>query len=222
MTQPTTERIPLPDDMLVTGVAAVLRTTETSRLLAVADTLVEAGVTCLEITFTIPGAAYWIATLRKRYGGNATVGAGTVLSTHDLAQAIDAGAKFVVSPVCVPDIVARCRSVAMAAVPGALTPSEAWSAWVAGASAVKLFPAMVIGPEALSAMGDALPDVPLIPTGGIELDGASDWVRAGAVAVGLGGSLMGDALVSGDLTSLADRAGRVLASVASTRAELRP
>src|SRR5205085_3252039 len=127
------------------------------------------------------------------------VGAGTVRTVDDVEAAVDAGAVYLVSPHTDPALCARAGQLGAAYLPGAFTPTEIVAAWSAGAAAVKLFPARLGGPRYLRDIREPLPDIPIVPTGGVSAENAAEWFAAGAVAVGAGGSLIGDALDGGDL-----------------------
>jgi 2-dehydro-3-deoxyphosphogluconate aldolase/(4S)-4-hydroxy-2-oxoglutarate aldolase len=175
--------------------------------------LVERGVRCLEISLTTPGAVGAISSLRERLGSAASVGAGTVIGADALVAVLDAGAQFVVTPVVEPHVIGACARAGVPCYPGALTATEVLTAWRAGASAVKVFPAGSLGPGYVKALRDPLPDIPLVPTGGIALDAIPAYLDAGSLAVGLGGPLIGDALAGGDLDLLARRADQATAAV---------
>lgn len=203
--------------MAATGVVAILRAPTSERFPAVADTLAEAGVTCLEVTLTTPGALDSVRALRRRLPPTVSVGAGTVTMADEAEAALDAGAEFLVSPGVSIDVLERGLARGVAAYPGAWSATEVLTAWNAGAAAVKLFPAATGGPSYLRHLRGPLPAIPLVPTGGVALDDIDGYVRAGAPAVGLGGPLLGDAATGGDLTALADRGRRALAAVAQAR-----
>jgi 2-dehydro-3-deoxyphosphogluconate aldolase / (4S)-4-hydroxy-2-oxoglutarate aldolase len=211
------ERLPLPAAVSDTGVVVVIRTTRIDQLEAVADTLVEAGLSCLELTTTMPASDHWLARLRDRYEASATIGAGTVVSAQQARTHIDAGAMFVVSPTLALDVLEECRSKRVACLPGAFTPTEAWTAWTSGASAVKLFPASTLGAGFVTDLLGPFPSLAVVPTGGIALDQAASWIRAGATAIGVGGALLQRAFGTGDLHDLARSARRLAAEVASAR-----
>jgi 2-dehydro-3-deoxyphosphogluconate aldolase/(4S)-4-hydroxy-2-oxoglutarate aldolase len=212
-----TERLPLPDAIADTGVVVVVRTTRIDRLEAVADTLVEAGLCCLELTTTLPASDAWIARLNDRYAAAATVGAGTVVSAKQARTHIDAGARFIVSPTLALDVLEECRGRRVACLPGAFTPTEAWTAWTSGASAVKLFPASTLGIGFVTDLLGPLPGLAVVPTGGITVDQAASWIRAGATAIGVGGDMLRRAFADGDLNDLARSARRLATEVASAR-----
>jgi 2-dehydro-3-deoxyphosphogluconate aldolase/(4S)-4-hydroxy-2-oxoglutarate aldolase len=193
------------------GLVAVLRAPTADALSAVADVLVAAGVTALEVTLTTQGALEAISALRRQLPDTVVVGAGTVLTGEDAKAAIDAGAAFLVSPV------GGLGPQPVPSYPGAFSPTEVYAAHRAGAPLIKLFPAGGLGPGYLKDLRGPLPDVKIMPTGGIGLDDIGVWLGAGAVAVGVGGPLIGDAATGGSLTALAARARRAVDAVASAR-----
>jgi 2-dehydro-3-deoxyphosphogluconate aldolase / (4S)-4-hydroxy-2-oxoglutarate aldolase len=181
---------------------------------AVLDTLAEAGIRCLEVTMNTPGALDELRAARDRLPGDVELGGGTVLTAEQVDAVADMGGSFVVAPDARPDVADRARARGLGYYPGALTPTEVAVAWQRGASAVKLFPASLGGPHYLRELRGPFRDVPLLPTGGVGIDDADGYLRAGALAVGVGGALLGDALDGGDLSALRERALRLLASVA--------
>ena len=199
------------------GIVAILRAGGEDHVDAVAQTLAEAGIRCLELTMTTPGAVTALRKLRRRLGGEVAIGMGSVTTALQAAQALDAGADFLVSPAVCPEVVAAALGAGVGAYPGALTPTEVLTAWNLGAAAVKLFPASTGGPRHLKDLRGPLPDIPLIPTGGVAIDQIGAYLRAGAVAVGLGGPLLGDALEGGPLDALTDRAAAALDAVREGR-----
>lgn len=214
----TIERIPTSQALRDTGVVAILRAAHAARAEAVVETLVAHGIRCLELTMTTRGALDVVAALAARLPREVDLGVGTVLTAEEVRRAADAGARFVVSPTVVPDVVGAATEVGLASYPGALSPTELATAWDCGASAVKLFPAGPLGPGYLRAVRAPLPDIPVIPTGGIAIDTVPAWMDAGALAVGLGGPLVGDALADdGDLAALADRTRAALAAAGAPR-----
>ena len=216
------DRPALPGELVSTGVVAIARASSTRHVTAAVETLVKAGVTCIELTLTMPGALDNIAELVKQFGAAACIGAGTVLTADQARGCLDAGAVFLVAPSAVPEVVELAVAGGVPCLPGALTPSEIVAAWQAGAAGVKLFPASIGGPRYLRDVRAPLPDIALIPTGGVAIDEVHAYISAGAVAVGLGGPLFGDALEGGDLGALGARAGRLLQAVAQAREEVRP
>jgi 2-dehydro-3-deoxyphosphogluconate aldolase/(4S)-4-hydroxy-2-oxoglutarate aldolase len=194
-------------------VVAILRGRRAEHLDAVLGVLVDAGIRSLEITMTTPDALLAVRRAAARFGPEVTIGAGTVRTTADLDAAIDAGAAFLVSPHTDPVLAARARELGVAYLPGALTPTEIVVAMTAGATAVKLFPARLGGPRYLRDIREPLPDIPIVPTGGVSAENVADWFAAGAVAVGVGGTLIGDALDGGDLAALRQRAETLMKAV---------
>lgn len=209
----TPGRVPVGAALAATRVVAILRAENAARAEAVVDVLLEAGIRSLELTLTTGGALEVVERLAQRVPDDVEVGVGTVLTAEDVARSVDAGATFVVSPSVDHEVIAAALRHGIASYPGAFTPTEIVTAWNAGASAVKLFPGGTLGPGYLKAVRAPLPDIPLVPTGGIDTAAVGDWLAAGALAVGMGGPLIGDALApDGDLGALADRAAAVLAA----------
>lgn len=199
------------------GIVAILRTSTARHLEAVAETLIQAGISAVEVTLTVPGALGSIARLSKTYGHEALIGAGTVITADQAEACVDAGATFLVSPTASLDVIATARIAGVAVYPGAFTPTEILATHRAGASAVKLFPASAVGPRFIADIHGPLPDIAIIPTGGIAIDDVAVWIKAGALAVGLGGALVADAATRGVDDSLAARARRALDGVAAAR-----
>ena len=186
-------------------VLAVIRGTDPDAAVATARALFEEGVRFVEIALTTPGACRAIEAVRAALPQGATIGAGTVLTASDVADVAAAGAQFVVTPAVTPSIEAAAeRGLPVAA--GALTPTEAWTAMERGASAVKLFPASLGGPRYLKAVRDPFPEIPFVAVGGVGLDDVEAFLKVGAIAVGVGSPLVGDAASGGDLTALRYRA----------------
>ncbi len=196
------------------GVVAVLRASTADGFAAVADVLVEAGITAIEVTLTSRGAIDALAGLRRQLPPVAVVGAGTVLTADQAKAAADAGAAFLVSPVLDLEL---SGAAGVPFYPGGLTPTEIFRAHAAGAPLVKLFPAAAVGPRYLKDLHGPLPDVRIMPTGGIDLADVATWLGNGASAVGLGSPLIGDAASGGSLTALAERARRAADAVAFAR-----
>ncbi|MFG1888752.1 bifunctional 4-hydroxy-2-oxoglutarate aldolase/2-dehydro-3-deoxy-phosphogluconate aldolase [Micromonospora sp. NPDC049051] len=193
-------------------VLAIIRGTDTAAAIAAGTALLAEGVRVVEVALTTPDALRAIEALRAAAPAGSLVGAGTVLTTADVADVAAAGAQFVVTPAVVESIAeAARRGLPVAA--GALTPTEAYTAMRMGASAVKLFPASVGGPAYLKAVRDPFPDIPFVAVGGVGADEVPGYLRAGAIAVGLGGPLVGDAASGGDLDALRARARGYLAVV---------
>jgi 2-dehydro-3-deoxyphosphogluconate aldolase/(4S)-4-hydroxy-2-oxoglutarate aldolase len=176
--------------ILGTGVVAVIRASSGERLVPVAHALVEGGVDILEVTYTVPNATEVIRQVIAAVGNRAIVGAGTVLDTDTAEEAIRAGARFIVSPCINRDVIRLCRRGNIIVMPGAFTPTEVVAAWDAGADIIKIFPSDNAGPRHLKALRAPLPHIPMMPTGGVDLENAADFIRAGACALGVGGSLV--------------------------------
>lgn len=198
------------------GVVAVLRAATAEGFSAVADVLVDSRITALEVTLTSRGALNALAGLVRQLP-EAVVGAGTVLTADDAKACLDAGAAFLVAPVLVPEVSAVGAAAGVPVYPGAFTPTEIFTAARGGAPVVKLFPASTVGPRYVKDLHGPLPGVRIMPTGGIDLGDVATWLSAGAVAVGLGGPLLGDAAAGGSLSALATRARRAADAVAFAR-----
>ncbi len=200
------------------GVVAVIRLRESGKLRAVIDALVEGGVRALEVTMTVPGAVEMIGQLSGTLPDGFLLGAGTVLDPGTAERVILAGAQFVVSPVFRPAIIDACHRHDVPAMPGCFTPTEILTAWEAGADIVKVFPATALGPGYIKDVRAPLPEVKLLPTGGVTPDNAGEWIEAGAVAVGVGTALLDKrAIETGDFDVIAANARRLVASVARAR-----
>jgi 2-dehydro-3-deoxyphosphogluconate aldolase/(4S)-4-hydroxy-2-oxoglutarate aldolase len=199
-------------------VVAILRAADAGRFLEVGRVLYEGGVRAIEVALTSEGALAAFGRLREELPGDALLGVGTVRSAGDAERAVDAGAAYLVAPDLRPEMVGFAVGRGIPVVPGALTPTEVAAAWAAGATAVKVFPVSAVGgPGYVKAVRAPLPEVPLVPTGGVGIDDIGAYLAAGAAAVGLGSPLLGDAGdPGGDLDALAARARRVVA--AATRA----
>ena len=201
-----------------TGVVAVIRMTDASRLHAVADALLDGGVRAIEVTMTVPNAVALIRELSTRISADVIIGAGTVLDADTADKVIDAGARFVVSPVFRSPLIEACHAAGVPALPGCYTPTEILNAWDAGADIVKVFPAGGLGPAYFKDVRAPLPHVKLMPTGGVSVDNAGEWIRAGAVAVGVGSALVDARVVAaGDFAAITARAARIVANVRAAR-----
>lgn len=215
--RPAERRPAIPAKLLESGVVAIARASTAEHIAAAAETIVAEGITCIEVALTTPEAVPAIASLVRRLGEHVCVGAGTVLTRSQARACVDVGAQFLVAPSLVPDVVGFCVAAGVACLPGAFTASEAVTAWESGASAVKLFPARLGGPRYLRDLRAPLPLIPFVPTGGVRADDAAEYLDAGAVAVGVGSPLFGDALAGGLLAELAERAARFVATVRQAR-----
>jgi 2-dehydro-3-deoxyphosphogluconate aldolase/(4S)-4-hydroxy-2-oxoglutarate aldolase len=198
-------------------VVAILRAADAGRFLDVGRQLYEGGVRAIEVTLTSQGALEAFGRLREELPEDAVLGVGTVRSSADAERAVEVGATYLVAPDFRGDVVAFGVGRGVPVVPGALTPTEVVAAWGAGATAVKVFPVSAVGGAAyVKAVRAPLPEVPLVPTGGVGLDDIGAYLAAGAVAVGIGSPLLGDAGdPGGDLDALAGRARRAVAAATS-------
>jgi 2-dehydro-3-deoxyphosphogluconate aldolase/(4S)-4-hydroxy-2-oxoglutarate aldolase len=177
-----------------TGVVAVVRAENEEQAAKISDACVKAGITSLEITFTVPGAADLIKQLCEIYkNSEVIIGAGTVLDPETARAAILSGAQFIVSPCLNVEMVRLCNRYQVAVMPGAMTIREVVQCMESGADIVKIFPGELFGPAIIKAIKGPLPQAKLMPTGGVSLDNVADWIKAGCVAVGVGGSLTASA-----------------------------
>jgi len=200
------------------GVVAVIRLSDASRLGAVVDALAAGGVTALEVTMTVPGAIRAIEALAPTLPKSFVLGAGTILDPETARQAILAGARFIVGPVFNEAVVRLCHRYDVAAMPGCFTPTEILAAWEAGADIVKVFPATALGPAYFKDLRGPLPQVRLMPTGGVSLANAGDWIKAGAAAIGVGTALVQtDAVANGAFDRITRSAAAFVSAVAAAR-----
>ena len=202
------------------GIVPVLRASSADEAIAVADAIAEGGIDILEITMTVPGAVQVIADVARRYGGRVLVGAGTVLDAKAASECIAAGARFIVSPIVDAATIALCRGEGVCVLPGALTPTEVVHAWRAGADLVKVFPCSAAGGASyVKALKAPLPQIPLVPTGGVTVATAGAYIAAGASAFGVGSDLCNVAAVrEGRPDRITDAARAYLAAVQAARA----
>ena len=196
----------------------MIRMKDAAKLRRVVDAIAEGGVRAIEVTMTVPGAVELIATLARSLPADILLGAGTVTDAGTARAVIDAGARYVVSPVFRRDVIAACHERDVAVAPGCFTPTEILDAHDAGADVIKIFPATALGPQFVKDVRAPLPQVRLMPTGGVSLDNAGDWIKAGAVAVGVGSALLDTkAIDEGRFEVMTANARRIVASVASAR-----
>jgi 2-dehydro-3-deoxyphosphogluconate aldolase/(4S)-4-hydroxy-2-oxoglutarate aldolase len=205
------------------GIIPIVRAASGAEAVSAAETIREAGIQVLEITMTVPGAVNVIAELSKRYGDQVLVGAGTVLDPESALVCIDAGAQFVVSPSLNVRTIELCGKRGIAIFPGALTPTEVVTAWQAGADAVKVFPCSGVGgPSYLRALKAPLPQIRLVPTGGVSLLTAKEFIAAGAWALGVGADLVNiKAINSGERESVITAARNYVTAVREARSALK-
>jgi len=177
------------------GLIAIIRTPRHDEVLPVCEALLEGGVNALEITMTVPEALTAITAARDRFGAKALVGAGTVISPQQCREAMAAGAEFVVSPILRPEIADAAHAGGRPVMLGAYTPTEAQAAHEAGADFVKIFPADRLGPAYMKAILAPLPHLRIVPTGGVDLETAPEFISAGCAALGVGSSLLKPELI---------------------------
>jgi 2-dehydro-3-deoxyphosphogluconate aldolase/(4S)-4-hydroxy-2-oxoglutarate aldolase len=204
------------------GIIPVVRATTADEAMRAIDAIREGGIAVLEITMTVPGAVDVIEQVTARFGNDALVGAGTVLDAETAKACIAAGAQFIVSPALNMETIAYCRAQDVAVMPGALTPTEVVQAWNAGADLVKVFPAGAVGGASyLKALKAPLPQIELVPTGGVSLKTAADFIRAGAAALGVGADLVDiKAIREGQAGLITDRAKQFVQIVHEAREEI--
>ena len=219
MTSPTRSKADVLDLLASEGLVPVIRAESAAIALRIVEALVEGGIRTLEITMTVPDA---LGAIRSVAGIGASVlfGASTVTSRALAEGAIDAGAEFLVTPCVVPDVIAVARARGVAVLPGALTPTEVFTAWSLGGDIIKIFPASNIGGASyLKALKGPFPQIPLCPTGGVNLQTIGDFVKAGASAVGVGGELVSKAAIdSGDFGQITALARQYIAALKAARA----
>ena len=205
--------------ILEIGIVPVVRAATAQQAIQAAEALCAGGIPIVEVTMTVPGAIEVIAQLANRMGGEVLIGAGTVLDAETAQRCIDAGAEFVVSPGFDAGTVQRVKQLGKLMLAGALTPTEVIAAWNAGSDLVKIFPCgNVGGAKYIKALKAPLPQIPMVPTGGVNLETAADFIRAGADALGIGGELVSAAaLKSGDFDVITDAAHRYVAIVREAR-----
>lgn len=207
---------PAPSELLLGNpVVAVLRANHAREYAPVIAALAAGGVTSIELTLSTAGVFEQLPALVEEFGASVEIGVGTITSLEEAQEALDAGAAFLVTPITDLAVVKAAVNRNVPVFPGGLTPTELCGGWKAGATAVKLFPASTMGPGYISHLRGPFPDIQVIPSGGVSIDNAAEWIAAGALAVSLGGPLLGDAFRGGDLTKLTERAQRVTALVAA-------
>ena len=201
------------------GLLPVLRAESSQQAVVIANAIVAGGISVLEVTMTVPGALDVIRTLVGEYGERLLIGAGSVLDPETARACMLAGAQFVVSPALNLGTIAICRRYSVAVMPGALTPTEILSAWEAGADVVKVFPCSAVGgAKYLSALHGPLPQLKLIPTGGVSLATAEEFLRAGAYALGVGSDLVDiRAVAQGNPEIITETARKYMAIVRKQR-----
>lgn len=207
------------DRVLDRKIVAVIRAESPDLLVDVAEALLAGGVEVMEVTFTVPRAARVIEKVADRLGSRILLGAGTVLDTETARAAFLAGAEFIVSPAVNVEVIEMCRRYSKLVMPGAFTPTEVVTAWQAGADIVKVFPSDLVGPKYLKLLHGPLPHIRLMPTGGVNLDTAGEFLKAGACALGIGGSLVeAKAVAAGDMKRIESLARQFVDVVARSSA----
>jgi 2-dehydro-3-deoxyphosphogluconate aldolase/(4S)-4-hydroxy-2-oxoglutarate aldolase len=203
-----------------TGIIAIMRADSSDPLITAADAIKAGGVCVIEVTMTTPGALGVIQAAKARYGQDVLFGAGSVLDPETARAAILAGADFVVAPTLKLETIAQCNRYGIPVMPGCYTPTEALTAWEAGADMIKFFPASFGGAEWIKAILAPLPQLEIVPVGGVELDSAANFIRNGAAALGVGSSLVNQKLLDqGNLEELTRRAAAFIQEVQKGRAK---
>jgi len=197
------------DIITETGVIAIMRAKSSDQLLGAADAIKEGGVNVIEVTMTTPGALDIVNRAVEKYAHEVLFGAGSILDPESARAAILAGARFVVCPILSINTIQICKRYSVPVIPGAYTPTEVLTAWEAGADFVKIFPASTGGPGYIKAIKAPLPQVKLIPVGGVDLNTTADFIRAGCEAVAVGGALVDQKLLNKrDFRTITERARR--------------
>jgi 2-dehydro-3-deoxyphosphogluconate aldolase/(4S)-4-hydroxy-2-oxoglutarate aldolase len=208
--------------LIDSGAIAVIRLADPKKLIKVAEAIYAGGVSGIEITMTVPDAIRVIADASKEIGSYMNVGVGSVLNVETAQKAIDAGAKYVVSPIFKKEIIEIAHRNDVPAMPGAFTPTEIQTAYECGADIVKVFPADVVGMAFFKGVLAPMPHLKLMPTGGVSLTNAGDWLKAGACAVGVGTALLDKkAIDSENYKALTDNAMILMESIAKARQDLK-
>jgi len=205
--------------MMDSGVVAILRAKDSSQLLNACKALVEGGVRSIEVTMTTPNALAVIHEVSTKMANDILIGVGTVLDPETARAAILAGARFVVGPTLNLDVIKMCKRYSKIVVPGTFTPTEMITAWEAGADLCKLFPATAVGPEYIKDVLGPLPQIQIIPTGGVTAETAGPFIKAGAAAVAAGSAMVpSKALAAGDTKTISETAAKFVKAVADARA----
>jgi 2-dehydro-3-deoxyphosphogluconate aldolase/(4S)-4-hydroxy-2-oxoglutarate aldolase len=202
------ERAALPERTAAARLIVVIRGRRADQYAPVLETLAEAGIRSVELTLSTPGTLDELPALQDSYGEQLDIGIGTITEPAQLRTAAERGARYAVTPITRGDLLEAAAETGLPLIPGGLTPSELHAGWAAGAAAVKVFPASVVGPGYVKDLRGPFPGIKVIPSGGVDLAAAEAWLQAGAEAVSVGGPLLGDALTGGSLEELAERAAR--------------
>jgi 2-dehydro-3-deoxyphosphogluconate aldolase/(4S)-4-hydroxy-2-oxoglutarate aldolase len=203
------------------GIVAVVRSPDSLQLVDVARALADGGVLVVEITMTVPNALDVLRQMRSALGERLLLGAGTILDTETARAALLAGAEYIVAPTLNLDVIRLCHRYDKVVMPGAFTPTEILTAWEAGADIVKVFPADVVGPAFFKALRGPLPQIRLMPTGGVDLTSAAAFLKAGACCLGVGGQLVETrAVAERNFDRIRELARQYVAIVKQTKQEL--
>lgn len=206
--------------VLDSGAVAVVRMADSGRLMRVAEAIAEGGVTAIEITMTTPNALAVIEEVAREMGDDVQLGVGSVLDADTVRRAVEAGARYVVSPVFKREVIGESHRQGVPVMPGCFTPTEILEATEAGADVIKVFPADILGMAFFKGVLAPMPHLKLMPTGGVSLTNAGDWIRVGAVAVGVGSALLDKkAIADGDWATLTQNARTLRQSVEEGRTE---
>ncbi|HTC94126.1 MAG TPA: bifunctional 4-hydroxy-2-oxoglutarate aldolase/2-dehydro-3-deoxy-phosphogluconate aldolase [Terriglobales bacterium] len=205
--------------VLEVGIVPVIRTSSVRKAIAASEAIFAGGISVFEITMTVPGAFEAITELTKSLGREVLIGAGTVLDAYTANRCLEAGATFLVTPGFKPETVRCANDNGILIMAGALTPTEILTAWEAGSDFVKVFPCSAVGgPNYIRALRGPLPQIPLVPTGGVNLDTAADFIRSGSAALGVGGELvLSSALDLGNTTEITELAKKYVAIIQKAR-----
>ncbi len=207
--------------ILEEGVVPVIRVSSAAEAFEVAKAIREGGISVIEVTMSVPGALDVMKEVTQRFGREVLLGAGTILDPETARGALLSGAKFVVTPTLNLEVIRMCKRYSAVVIPGSLTPTEILTAWEAGADLVKVFPiAQVGGPAYIRAVRAPLPQIPLVPTGGVNLQNAGEFIKAGAAAIAAGGELVDKKAVAEKKYSvIAENARSFLSEVKKARAK---
>jgi 2-dehydro-3-deoxyphosphogluconate aldolase/(4S)-4-hydroxy-2-oxoglutarate aldolase len=206
------------DGLLTPGVVAIIRADNSEQLIDASRALIDGGVSGIEVTMTTPNALQVIADVCRVFGSKAIVGVGSVLEVKTAEAAIAAGAEYVITPVIKPDVIAFCNRVGKPIFSGSYTPTEAQTSYELGADFVKIFPADGLGPKYVQAIRGPLPHLKIVPTGGVDVNTAADFIKSGCVAVAAGSSLVSkEILKNREWAKLTDLASQFIAAVAKAR-----
>ena len=201
------------------GILAVIRGPSPDLTVRVVDALIQGGVLGIEITYSTPNAEEVVKTLAAKYGEEIVLGMGTLTSPEQAGGAKNAGANFLVSPICEPALIKAMIETGLLTMAGALTPTEVFQAYHLGTDVVKIFPGSLVGPEYIKALKGPFPYIPMMPTGGVDIDNIADWFKAGVLAVGAGSQLCPPELArAGKFAEITRKAAEFVKAVNSSRA----